>query len=412
MTTVKQILLTSALLAGALCQSCTADQPQYRNYFKELGYSDEEIAAKIEAAYHEVFESERRSYHEVEGDMAYVADVKNNDVRTEGQSYGMMIAVQLDKQEMFDRIWRWSKHYMMHKDGPSKGLFAWECAYDGSRMAQGSASDGEFYFVTDLLLASRRWGNDGAFNYLKEAQTLLNDLFSKDGSNGVTNIFNMEHKLINFCPDPRSNRFTDPSYHLPAFLEIWAESAQDGREALYREMADKSRQFLHKTCDERTGINPDQAEFDGSPVSHRFKDFTFVSEFHYDSWRVPMNIAMDYYWYGKDKKWQQEYADKFQRTMASHGIETFPDQFSLDGGEPQHIMGAGGYTALRHSIGLVATTAAASLMTDNEYSKDFVRHLWNMKLEPYEDGYYDVYYDGLLYIFSLLHLSGNYRMNW
>ncbi len=135
MTAAKQILLASALIAGAICQSCTAHQPQYRNYFKELGYSDEEIAAKIEAAYREVFESERRSYHEVEGDMAYVADVKNNDVRTEGQSYGMMIAVQLDKQEMFDRIWRWSKHYMMHKDGPSKGLFAWQCAYDGTRMA-------------------------------------------------------------------------------------------------------------------------------------------------------------------------------------------------------------------------------------------------------------------------------------
>ncbi len=125
-----------------------------------------------------------------------------------------------------------------------------------------------------------------------------------------------------------------------------------------------------------------------------------------------MNITLDYNWSGADKEWQSEYADKFQRTMASYGIEKFPDQFNLDGGAPRTIMGAGGYRTLRHSIGLVATTAAASMMTDNEYSKDLVRHLWSMKLEPYEDGYYDVYYDGLLYIFSLLHLSGNYRMDW
>ena len=36
--------------------------------------------------------------------------------------------------------------------------------------------------------------------------------------------------------------------------------------------------------------------------------------------------------------------------------------------------------------------------------------IWEAKLEPYEDGYFDPYYDGLLYLFSLMHLSGNYRI--
>ena len=380
----------------------TPKTPIYRNYFRELGYSQAEIDKKIADAFYEVFESERAAYKAVGDTLGYVSDVKNHDVRTEGQSYGMMVAVQLDKQDIFNRIWRWSKKNMQVKEGPRKGLFDWSISPDGvSRRARGSASDGELYFVTDLLLASRRWGNNGEINYLKEAQTLLNDLFSKDGSNGVTNIINMEHKLINFCPDSRSNEWTDPSYHLPAFYEIWAETANDGREALYRELADNARQYLHKATDPVTGINPDQSQFDGTP--------TRGSEFHYDSWRVPMNIAMDFCWYNKDAEWQKEYADKFQATMAKGGITTFPDQFALNGGKPAFVMGAGGYRTLRHSIGLVGTTAAASLMTDNQYSKDFVRHLWDMKLEPYEDGYYDVYYDGLLYIFALLHLSGQYQ---
>ncbi len=382
-----------------------AETGKYRNYFKELGYSQKEIDKKIADAYYTIFESDNPAYSNVDVDgipMGYVSDVKNRDVRTEGQSYGMMIAVQLDKPEMFNRIWRWSKHFMMHKEGPSKGLFAWHCRTDGTKMASGSASDGELYFVTTLLLASNRWGNDGEMNYLQEAQNLLNDLFSKDGSNGVTNIINMEHKLINFCPDTRSNEWTDPSYHLPSFMEIWAEYAQDGRSDFYRECAEASRQFLHKACDEKTGINPDQSQFDGTPLRG--------SEFHYDSWRVPMNIAIDYAWYCKDKEWKKEYADKFQSTMAGYGIDKFPDQFALNGGAPSYIMGAGGYRALRHSIGLVATTATASIMTDNEYSQDLIRHLWDMKLEPYEDGYYDVYYDGLVYLFSLLILSGQYQM--
>lgn len=382
---------------------------KYRNYLAELGYSQEAIDKKIADVYYEIFESERRAYQNVGDSMGYVSDVKNIDVRTEGQSYGMMVAVQMNKQDIFDRIWRWTKEYMMVKEGPRKGLIDWSINPDGvSRRARGSASDGEFYFVTDLLLASRRWGNDGDINYLKEAQTLLNDLFSKDGSDGVTNIINMEYKLINFCPDTRSNQWTDPSYHLPAFFEIWAETAQDGREEFYRECAENSRQFLHKACNEQTGICPDQCQFDGTPNRG--------SEFHYDSWRTPMNIAMDYYWYHKDAKWQKEFADKFQRTMASQGIKEFVDQYSLDGGKPAWVMSAGmgkyRATKLRHSIGLVATTASLSLVTDNEYSRDLVHHLMEMKLEPYEDGYYDVYYDGLVTLFSLLHLSGNYRMDW
>lgn len=384
---------------------------KYRNYFKELGYKQKEIDQKIADAYYEIFESPTRSYHDVQVDgkmMGYVSDVKNRDVRTEGMSYGMMIAVQMDKPELFNKIWRWSRYFMRHnEDGPSHGLFAWQCNIDGRRRASGSASDGELYYVTTLLLASQRWGSYEEFDYLAEAQELLDDLFSKDGTGGVTNIINMQHKLINFCPDTRSNEWTDPSYHLPAFMEIWAKYAKDGREQFYLECAEASRQYLHKACNEETGINPDQSQFDGTPNRG--------SEFHYDSWRVPMNIAMDFNMYHKDAEWQSQYADKFQRTLAGrYGITEFPDQFALDGGAPSFIMGAGGFRKLRHSIGLVATTAAASLMTDNEYSQDIVRHLWDMKLSPdmYDDGYYDVYYDGLVYLFALLHLSGNYRMEW
>ena len=102
---------------------------------------------------------------------------------------------------------------------------------------------------------------------MKEAQTLLNTLFSKDGSEGVNGIINMEHKLINFTPDRFGSRITDPSYHLPAFFEIWAESAQDGREGLYRELAANAREYLHKCCDEKTGINADMTDLRHSLIT-------------------------------------------------------------------------------------------------------------------------------------------------
>jgi oligosaccharide reducing-end xylanase len=58
----------------------------------------------------------------------------------------------------------------------------------------------------------------------------------------------------------------------------------------------------------------------------------------------------------------------------------------------------------------VATSAAASLMRPAAPKLDFVHALWNAKLAPYEDGYFDPYYDGLLYLFSLMHLSGKYQV--
>jgi len=65
---------------------------------------------------------------------------------------------------------------------------------------------------------------------------------------------------------------------------------------------------------------------------------------------------------------------------------------------------------LRHSIGLVSTAATASLVNKEKASLDFVHAVWNAKLEPYEDGYFDPYYDGLMHLFSLMHLSGKYQI--
>ena len=123
-----------------------------------------------------------------------------------------------------------------------------------------------------------------------------------------------------------------------------------------------------------------------------------------------MNIAMDYVWYGNDKTWQEEYAKRFQGFIRSKGLETFEDQFNVDGTKPETILQAGGFKKLRHSLGLLATSASTSLIGKNEKSLDFVNAIWNAKLEPYEDGYFDPYYDGLLYLFSLMHLSGKYQI--
>ncbi len=380
---------------------------KYRNLLAEMGYKQKDIDKRLEEVFSNLFESAQKIYFETGDSMAYISDIKNNDVRSEGMSYGMMVAVQLDKKEMFDRLWRWSKHYMQHQEGAMKGYFRWSCRTDGTPNAHGPASDGELYFVTSLIFASNRWGNETGIDYLKEAQFILNSSMDKTGEKGVTPLIHPEHQLITFVPTGYGAGFTDPSYHLPAFYEVWARWAEDGRADYWRECARKSRDYLQKTIHPETGLNPDYSHYDGSLLNSRH---IIGDAFRFDSWRVPLNIALDYSWACADQEWQQQYGHNIQNFLYAQGVDQFVDQYNVDGTMVAQVLGAGGYEKLRHSLGLVASSAAISLVCTHEKSREFVDHFWNSRHEPYEDGYFDAYYDGLLQLFAYMQLSGNYRI--
>ena len=415
---------------------------KYRNVFVDMGYKPAEVDAKLKEVFNDVFRGKNKVYFEVGDTMGYVSDIKNNDARTEGMSYGMMIAVQFGEKDIFDRLWRWSKKYMQHQEGDRKGYFAWSCKTDGTHNAENAASDGELYFITALIFASNLWGDNTGINYKAEARHILDCIQPREitarpmpTANGQEPKANSQEpkaeaylidpatKLITFTPDGFGQRFTDPSYHIPAFYEVWAKWADDGRSEYWMECARKSRDFLHKCINPETGLNPDMCQYDGSEMQMpRFPGMqkrgqviprrNGMNNFRYDSWRVPMNIALDYEWSCADGEWQREYGQKIQNFFYSKGIDTFVDQYRTDGSLPEgdEILVAGGFRKLRHSIGLVATTAAASVMCSHEKSKEFVDALWNARHEPFEDGYFDAYYDGLLRLFAFMHLSGNYRI--
>lgn len=422
---MKQNLILSILsiFSFTMAASCSAglsspsskggfETKQYRNVFVEAGYSPAEVDAKLDEVFNDVFYGPNKCYFEVGDSMAYISDIKNNDVRTEGMSYGMMIAVQLDKKDVFDRLWRWSQKYMQHPDGPREGYFAWSCRTDGSRNSWGSASDGELYYITALLFASNRWGDDTGIDYKAEAQHILNCSMEKTGEGGAMPLINPENKLITFTPDRGGSRYTDPSYHLPAFYEVWAKWADDGRADYWNECARVSREYLHKATHPVTGLNPDYSNYDGSPLDSRGW-MRGSQNFRYDSWRVPMNIALDYSWSCADREWQQQYGEKIQNFFYAQGVNDFVDQYRIDGTLPadEEILRAGrAEKALRHSIGLVGTVAATSLLYTNDHTQEFVDALWNAKHEPFADGYFDAYYDALLRLFAFMHLSGNYQV--
>ena len=370
---------------------------EYRNLFREyLGRSEEEIQAKLDAAWNQLFygiDDFERVYYPVGEDMAYIMDIGNGDVRSEGMSYGMMIAVQLDKQEEFDRLWKWTKTYMYQADGPYQGYFAWHCTPDGEKLDSNPASDGEEWFATALLFASHRWGDrDGIFDYRAQAQAILNVMLHKEDTknNLATNMFNLEQKQVVFVPKiGRDSSFTDPSYHLPAYYELWSRAVQRDQE-FWKQAALTSREFFKKTAHPQTGLMPDYANFDGTPYgSDEHKDFRF------DAWRTLSNVAVDYAWFAADP-WQVEQSNRILHFLESQGIDSYPNQFTLDG-EP--LSGD-------HSTGLVAMAAVAALAADPETGRPFVQELWDAQIPSGQWRYYD----GMLYMLALLHASGNFKI--
>lgn len=369
---------------------------EYRNLFNEyLGKTEEEIQAKIDAAWDQLYYGDdnfQRVYYPVGEDMAYIEDIGNGDVRSEGMSYGMMIAVQLDQKEEFDRLWKWAKTYMYHSDGPYQGYFAWHCTPQGEKLHANPASDGEEWFVTALFFAAGRWRNgEGIFNYQNEAQNILNTMLHKDeeGTGLATNMFDTQEKQVVFVPRGKDSTFTDPSYHLPAFYELWSEWATKDN-GFWRDAANTSREFLKLAAHPETGLMPDYANFDGSP-----RDSIDHADFRFDAWRTLANVALDYAWFDADP-WAVEQSNRVLDFLYSQGFPYYPNQYSLDG-EP---------LSNDHSSGLAAMAAAAAMAADQSIGEPFVRELWEMDIP---EGKWR-YYDGMLYFLALLYDSGQFRI--
>ena len=391
---------------------------EYRNLFAEDGHSKSEIQAKIKAAYKQLFHGDAQTEaiafsagKNANGPLMYVTDWANHDVRTEGMSYGMMITVQLNKKKEFNAIWNWAKTYMYITDpkAPSYQFFAWSCKTDGTHNSEGAAPDGESYFAMALLFASNRWGDGkGIYDYRAEAETLLTAMVhrpvisapGKQGHHTVGPMMNPDPPMILFVPEVSPEPFTDPSYHLPAFYELWAKWGPEADRAFWARTAEVSREFFVKTTHPQTGLAPSYANFDGTPHINRFPQ---SGQFGYDAWRTASNWAVDWSWWHKAPS-EQELSDRIQKFFAEQGIDKYGPVYSLDGKD----MGATpGLTHEDHPAGLVGTNAVAGLAaTDRERAKQFTEALWNTPIPSGQNRYYD----GLLYLMSLMHLSGEFRI--
>ncbi len=396
LTTVALCLATLSANAGNLFTSL-------------LGKSEAEVEARLQQVWNHFFTpadlaryeapGETSVYYETADGLAFIMDTGNNDVRSEGMSYGMMLSVQLDHRTEFDKLWGWAKKYMAYAPGSAwDGYFCWQCRPDGTKLGGSNASDGEAYFVTALFLAAERWGEP---RYADEANAILTKVMNKDGERtGVYNLYNKENGLITFVPDRMGHGFTDPSYQLPAFLDKWAQVASADR-PFWECAATEARRHLIASAHPETGLYPDYSEYDGRAYRWPHAGYD-TSIYMYDAIRCAMNVGMDYYLWGKDKANQTEVMARLLTFFRRDGFRHA--HFALDGSDAfgDYTQGMAGANA----VGAVALADSDS-PEHRELAREYVQRLWDA--QPPTGKFR--YYEGLVYFLSMLHVSGHFALS-
>ncbi|MBO4902006.1 MAG: diguanylate cyclase [Lachnospiraceae bacterium] len=367
------------------------NKDRFTNYLREAGVSDREASALVKKSFETIFFDEKDGFvYRTQEDAWCVVDTGNDDVRTEGMSYGMMMCVQMDEQEIFDKLWTFVMRYMLITEGRHAGYFAWSVGKDGRVNHADPAPDGEEYFAMALIMASERWGEgEGIFRYAYHAREILRHcVHQHELVDGGEPMFDPDNHMIRFVPDMK---ITDPSYHLPHFYELFAKFADEEDRPFFREAAKVSRDFLVTCAHETTGLCPEYAEYDGMPRALFDKPYTFYS----DAYRVMENIALDHLWFGAHPevdaittRVQDFFAGKDLMHLNASGID------GTDYDEP-----------VMHPVGLTATLAAASVCSKSEHRLEFLQKFVQMPMRTGKRRYYD----NCLYFLCLLILTGNYQ---
>jgi oligosaccharide reducing-end xylanase len=156
-----------------------------------------------------------RCYYELPQDssMAFIWAADSNDIRSEGMSYGRMIAVQMDMRTQFDKLWTFAKTYLQYPANTSTTAWRYYFKWQGT-VNTASASN---WTVNHGATTS------GAVNYKQEADNIaaamLNNVATSDARHPI--IHTTENKIV-FVPYGDSYGFSDhftrtmrPSPELP-----------------------------------------------------------------------------------------------------------------------------------------------------------------------------------------------------
>jgi endo-1,4-beta-D-glucanase Y len=284
-------------------------------------------------------------------------DGQANSTVSEGIAYGMIIAVMMDDQAMFDGFWTYARCFLN-----KSGLMDWYIAPDGQKpLAVGAASDADEDMAWALIMADRQWGGAGSLgeSYASIALRLIDAIYNTE----------VDHDRWPdmFLPgdDWRGRDVFNPSYFAPNQYRLFGEVS--GNAGAWQRVVDRGYEVLERSLNDasgnrKNGLVPAWCDSSGTPVE-AFPGA--MTNYQYDSARTPFRMAQDYAVSGDERA--RAYLARTSAFFANIGADALVDGYTLDGKPAPDPRSP----AQNPGSAVFVACAAAGAMHDPKYA-DFV----------------------------------------
>ncbi len=327
---------------------------------------------------------------------------------SEGIGYGMIIAVYMNDQPLFDGLWRYALAHTWGSTTGSTLLMNWYIAADGNvasttnggQDGSGAATDADEDIAWGLTMADKQWGGQGSLTktYLAYAQQLLGDIW--------------KYETINYQLPKNGSTWGDDnclniSYFAPAYYRVFAIVGNEQRwlnnavPYVYQVIS----QSLNATNGNQTnGLVPAFSTSTGAadkcgPTGGS----TQKHWYQYDSCRTPFRIGIDACFNNSTDA--KGYVAKTSSFFAPKGVTGIVDGYELTGVDKPEFTG-GTYAGLSAAFIGPAGVGAMSLQSGQNYQgfiDDVYSHLRQNNM--WTGGQY---YDESWTMMSILMMTGNF----
>jgi endo-1,4-beta-D-glucanase Y len=309
-----------------------------------------------------------------------------NSTVSEGIGYGMILAVYMDDQSLFDELWKYEQTVL-----GKNGLMDWYIGSNGTERpgTVGAATDADEDMAWALLLADRQWGGSGTLGdtYLNVAKHQIEAVFNNE-------IF--EYKLLKPGDGWGDTSTVNASYFAPSYYRAFAQvSGNDNWNLVLQTSYETLSNTLNSSNgNAANGLVPAWATSAGQPNPNAYPGSP--TNYQYDSCRTPFRIGLDYCLSGEPRA--RAYVEKTSQFFSAIGAKKIVDGYNLDG-SPKPQYGPGQSAAF---VG----PAVVGAMSDATYSA-FVQEGYDnvASLDLLAGG---DYYDESWTVLSLLMLTGNF----